>query len=1080
MAIDPRYLRLLLLLPTFGATLTAFASPSVLAAWTFDTQADPDDNTSTTVAPNTAATNVTVGDIQAGSDINWWRVRDAGGQLDDPILIITSAQNWTGTSFDAAQTGGSTFSFTLDTANGYALDLSSLSFEVAKGGTSGTRSWALRSSVTGFTDLASTVPEPNSWDLGDTQPNDNLRGVTVDLSALPEFQVDLTGPVTFTLVYTADGTLNQGLVIDNIEVNGTVVVDDTPPPPPPPIPEEPNILFIMMDDVGAEAFSSYYDNPVNAADGQSIETPNIDSLAAGGMRFDHAWATPICTPTRNVLMTGQYNFRVYRAFWHLDNVATTFAEVLRENGYATGISAKWQLSDPGDHPARHDSGYGEDQGVEGTGPTGNNQIGDNVTPRTMRDDHGFDSYLLHNLNSNDLDGSPAYTRYWNPKIETASADGESSVFIPTTSANYGPDLFVNHLKGFITDAVADGKPFLAYYPMGLPHDPWQSTPDSSTTMKSGSNAIYFDDNVEYADKLIGQLVSHLEDPNGDGNTDDSVRERTLVIVTADNGTHPDILINTDSGSIRGDKGASTHYGTHVPFIINWPGTVAAGVSDRPVDFSDVFPTFMAVAGIEVPEALGLDGAPIIDSDGTVLENRDNAYVWYRAYWGSVFEPIAKEFAQEQRYKLHQRHESGGSVTEEFFDIEADPLESTNLLAGSLDAQEQAAYDKLRARLDGMAAARAKMPKFLNGFTRQLADTNLDGSGDYRANSVLAIGDNDSDSEEYRVVAEFDLTHPSVAHLTGTELGSATLAFRVTRVLGTAPDIRIVAMDTDENGDVESGGTTGVQVDDFQAAGTEVVVISSLQEGEKIEVDVTDYVRADLDAGKPFSSFRLEGVGIDPPTTPGADQVRMGGDIGVGIGRESPTRLILTVKGDFDANGRVNLADFHQFRTHLGKGGPWPGGDLDENGTFEAADFLPFRDRFGPAESDSADYNGDGRADILDYAFQIFDPAAAGPLLPAQSISEDGGKHYLELSFRRFSGGSGDAANGYSAGGIRYTVQFSDSLIPGSWISGNAVLSQPDPPADNGDGTETVTVRISESLHDSPQGRQFVRVQIKSQ
>jgi arylsulfatase A len=904
-----------------------------IATWTFDTQADPNDVTAVGIAPDSVGANLSAGGIVAGSDINWWGVRDATGQLDDP-------------------------------------------------------------------------------------------------------------------------------------------------PPQQPVPERPNILFIMLDDVGAEAFSSYYGNPVNAADGQPIETPNIDTLASTGMRFQHAWGTPLCTPTRNVLMTGRYNFRVYRAFWHLDNAATTFAEVLREHGYTTGIASKWQLSDPGDHPARHDSGYGEDKGVEGTGPTANNRIGDNVTPRTMRDDHGFDSYLLHNLNSNDLDGSPAYTRYWNPKIETASADGSSSVFVSTTSNDYGPDLFVAHLKGFITDAVAAGTPFLAYYPMGLPHDPWQSTPDSTTVLKSGSNTIYFDDNVEYADTLIGQLIAHLDDPDGDGDSSDSVRARTLVIVTADNGTHPDIVTQTDSGPIRGDKAASTHYGTHVPFIINWPGTVAAGVSTRPVDFSDLFPTFLEVAGIEVPVELGLDGAPIIDAGGSVLENRDSAYVWYRAYWGSFFEPIAKEFAQEQRYKLHQRFETNGSVTEAFFDIEADPLESVNLLAGSLNAAQQAAYARLRAKLDAMAAARATTPKFLNGFTRQITDSNLDGNGDSRADTLLAVGDNHTDDQEYRVVAEFDLTHPSIGHLTGAELGSAILAFRVTRLLGSPPDMRIVAMDTDENGDVETGATSGVRVDDFQAAGTTVAVLSAsgLTEGGEIEVDVTDFVRADLDAAKSFTAFRLEGIGINPPGSPGADQVRLGGDVGVGAGRESATRLILSVKGDFDANGRVNLADFHRFRTELAAGGPWPGGDLDESGSFDAGDFSPFRDRFGPAET-AADYNADGRDDLIDYALQILDSAVAGSLLPAHSLHTEGASDFLQFSFRRFTGGTGNALEGYTAGGVRYAVQSSASLLPGSWNAGPAFHEQVGLPVDNGDGTETVTVRIPESIQDNADGRAFIRLSI---
>jgi len=340
---------------------------------------------------------------------------------------------------------------------------------------------------------------------------------------------------------------------------------------------------------------------------------------------------------------------------------------------------------------------------------------------------------------------------------------------------------------------------------------------------------------------------------------------------------------------------------------------------------------------------------------------------------------------------------------------------------------------------------------------------------------IFVGDNEADSLEFRAIAEFDLGDPAAASVLA-DFGGATLITKVTFTRGTVPDIRVVALDTDENGDIETGSESAA-ANDFQAAGTKVTVLSGLQEGDEIRIDVTEYVRADL--GKGWSSFRFEGVGIDPPTTPGADQIRIGGPAGDGLGLETATRLVLTPKGDFDASGSVSLADFHTFRSMLGEGAAWDQGDLDGNGYFDAADFLAFRDRFGPAESDSADYNNDQRSDLLDYALQILDSADISGKLPVLTVVESGGKHYLQTSFRRFTGGSGDPAEGYHAGGVTLKVARSETLQPGSWASGSALLQEAGVPVDNLDGTETVTVRTLTALEDTADGRAFLRLAVES-
>ncbi len=104
----------------------------------------------------------------------------------------------------------------------------------------------------------------------------------------------------------------------------------------------PNIILIMADDFGYEC--------VTANGGESYKTPNLDRLAAGGMRFEHAHSQPLCTPTRVQLMTGKYNVRNYLNFGTLVRTETTFGHLFQKAGYATGVCGKWQLGREPDSP----------------------------------------------------------------------------------------------------------------------------------------------------------------------------------------------------------------------------------------------------------------------------------------------------------------------------------------------------------------------------------------------------------------------------------------------------------------------------------------------------------------------------------------------------------------------------------------------------------------------------------------------------------------------------------------------------------------------------------------------------------
>jgi len=854
--------------------------------------------------------------------------------------------------------------------------------------------------------------------------------------------------------------------------------------------EPPNILLILLDDVGVEAFSSYTGNPVNTADGQSIETPAIDTLSANGIRYLQAHSTPLCTPTRVQLLTGKYSYRNYRAFGYLDASEHTVAQLLRQNGYRTAIAGKWQLSWLGDHSSRHSDG-------SGILPTGTTEA-TGITPAVMRQDYGFDTYLLWYLNYSETQKG---SRYWEPKIEEPSPDGMSSVEIPTTAADYGPDLFAAKIKSFITESAGDGVPFFAYYPMALPHDPWVSTPDSATTQKTVSEEEYFDDNVEYADRIVGELIDHLDDPNGDGNTGDSIRSNTLVIFTSDNGTDPDIVIGTDSGNVTGGKFSPTTRGTRVPFILNWPGTLNPSTSPRLVDFSDIAPTLLSVAGITPPADLGMDGLPLLNASGTPLANRETAYLYHKPLWGnSLPDNIVWEFAQEAAYKLY--------ADGRFYHAVNDPDEVTDLAVGTLSPEQEAIRTSLQAELDRQTALREASPRFVNGFTRHISDSNLDGLGDARSDSLLFVGDNNANSTEYRVIFEAPLGSPQLAALRAN-FGGATLRGRVTHTRGTVPDIRIVAMTADENGDIE--GAEANAVNDFHAAGTEVAILRGLEAGDEFVVDVSDAVLADL--GQAYSSFRFEAVGIDPPNTPGADQIRLGGRYGEGTGLETALRLQLSALGDInedgfhnaadidafdlavrtgqltarhdldrdgtpgrpedrvllienlvgvpigDANldGTVDLADFHLLREAYGGSG-WASGDFNGDGVVSVLDAQFMWSTFAPGDVEGVDANGDGREDLLDFAHLLLPPAQAESLLPQLSLTNG----HLQIRFRRINSPA-----------ISYQVQRADGLGPNEWNGENVeTFGNPEP---NPDGSETVTYRLAIPASQDATGLEFLRL-----
>lgn len=399
----------------------------------------------------------------------------------------------------------------------------------------------------------------------------------------------------------------------------------------------PNILLIMADDVGYECFSSY--------GSKEYSTPRLDALAEEGTRFENCHSTPLCTPSRVNLMSGKSNVFNYFDFGVYPKGEPTFANHFKTQGYATAVAGKWQL-------------LLEDKGI---------------SPQEA----GFDSYLLWNTPNTER------ARYWNPSLE------QNGKILDLPEGAYGPDICASFLEDFIEEQAGSNTPFLAYYPMILPHNPFPPAPNSSD-LNSKDDKANFIDMVNYLDSLVGRLVDALEESG--------VRENTLVIFTSDNGTNADLTSIFDGAPLQGGKGYTKDHGTHVPLIVNWPGRIPENqVSDSLIAFSDFFPTIVDAAGMppkKISDGDGISFWPHCLGQEGVEREWIYGYYFPRPYaesFDNKYRHWEVRYARDKRYKLY----GNGDL----YDTQRDVLEKRALDPERSSRAAKRARKSLQAILD---------------------------------------------------------------------------------------------------------------------------------------------------------------------------------------------------------------------------------------------------------------------------------------------------------------------------------------------------------------------------------------------
>ncbi|MBN2883195.1 MAG: arylsulfatase, partial [Clostridia bacterium] len=337
------------------------------------------------------------------------------------------------------------------------------------------------------------------------------------------------------------------------------------------IPNRPNIVFVMADDMGYGDAGCY--------GSEKIRTPNIDSLASKGMRFiDAHSSSAVCTPSRYSIMTGRYSWRTRlkcnvqcgHGLPLIEDGRKTVASLLRDFGYATGAFGKWhlgfryQLSDGSffsepqslnDYPDNADQHFHE---IDYSKPLYGGPL-----------DHGFDHFFGI---SGSLDMPPyCFIRNRNtvgiPSVEKEIITQQRAGLAVSDWDDTEVDVrFTEETCRFIESCAKENIPFFAYVPLSSPHRPCVP-PDF---IRGQSDAGLRGDSVMLADWCLGQITSKLEELD--------ITDETLIIFTSDNGANAcDFFGRTyghkSNGDLRGYKADIFEGGHRVPFIASWPGVI---------------------------------------------------------------------------------------------------------------------------------------------------------------------------------------------------------------------------------------------------------------------------------------------------------------------------------------------------------------------------------------------------------------------------------------------------------------------------------------------------------------------------
>jgi len=397
----------------------------------------------------------------------------------------------------------------------------------------------------------------------------------------------------------------------------------------------PNIVFILADDLGYGDIGCY---------GQKkIKTPNLDKLAADGVRFTQAYSgSTVCAPSRCVLMTGLHtgHCRVRgNGGFFLTPADVTIAAALKRAGYATACVGKWGLGDPGT------AGVPSKQGF----------------------DHFF-GFLNHTHAHNYY---PDHLWRHEDKVPLKNVQEKG---VATKRVEYAPDLITADALTFVEKHKAG--PFFLYYAPTLPHA------NNEKNRADGNGNEVPDDNpytnedwpqpeknkaamITRLDADVGKLLAKLKELG--------IEKNTVVLFSSDNGPHREggntIEFFASSGPFRGFKRSLTDGGIRVPAIVRWPGMVKAGTTSEHVwAFWDVFPTLCDIAGSDAPK--NLDGVSFLPTLTRKGEQKSHEFLYWEFHEGGTTQAV--------RHGNWKAIRPAPGAALELYDVTKDNGEKTNV------------------------------------------------------------------------------------------------------------------------------------------------------------------------------------------------------------------------------------------------------------------------------------------------------------------------------------------------------------------------------------------------------------------
>lgn len=375
----------------------------------------------------------------------------------------------------------------------------------------------------------------------------------------------------------------------------------------------PNVVLVMADDMGWGE-TSYNRHPI-------LKTPNLDAMAASGLRFDRFYAgAPNCSPTRASVLTGRSNDRtgVVDHGYALRRQEKTLPRAMQEAGYRTAHFGKWHLN-----------------GFRGPG-----------APVLANDDHnpgefGFDEWLSV---TNFFDRDPLMGR--KGKIEEFTGDSS--------------EIIVSEALHFIAAGRDSGKPTFSVIWYGSPHGPFIASAEDKADFGSlDSNSQNHYGELVAMDRSIGALRRGLRDLG--------IAENTLVVFCSDNGGLPNLTPET-VGGLRGFKNSIFEGGLRVPAIIEWPGVIKPRITKYPACTMDLFPTIVEAVGLSKNVlSTPIDGVSLVSLFAHDAARREKPI---------PFRHRGRAALIDDRYKLLAQNITNGVF--ELYDLETDPKETKNI------------------------------------------------------------------------------------------------------------------------------------------------------------------------------------------------------------------------------------------------------------------------------------------------------------------------------------------------------------------------------------------------------------------